>query len=90
MERLDDERAWADAVLDTPLWMARSARSKSDAMTIAGCCLKSHDGKWFGKLVTFDKDGDRVVVRGHGTMPSSPRCVWRGTVRQYLAMWGCA
>lgn len=93
-----DDRAWYAAYLDTPLTIGRYS-SPAEAMKHPGCAVKTRerictgDFKGFpvhtGKLVYYSEDlGEECLVRGHGDAVS-PKFVWRGTVREYLATWEC-
>lgn len=93
---VQDDVRWYSAYLDTPFGISPS-RSAEEAMRKPGCAVQSREidcdnphgfPKHHGKLVTFDESADRVVVRGHNS-PVSPRFLWEGTVREYLALWEC-
>ena len=95
MQDVVDEKAWFEAYLDTPLCPPRHASSAEDAMKTPGCRLKSKARRnpfgfpdRFGILVSFDLAADQAVVRGYGDCVS-PKFVWTGTVREYLAAWIC-
>ena len=90
-----DDRRWFKAWLNTPSGISQS-RTSEEAARKPGCAVKSRERdpdrlglpKHHGKLVVFDEGADRVVVRGWGD-EVSPRFVWEGTVREYLALWEC-
>jgi len=88
-----DDKKWYAAWLDTPMWMVNRPTNESEAAKEPGCCVKSRerDGIWpkhHGKLVSYDKEADRVVVRGHDSAVS-PRFVWEGTTSEYHRTWIC-
>jgi hypothetical protein len=88
-----DDNKWAQAWLDTPLWMQYRANSPTEAMKIPACAVKSREiangmPAHFGKLVSYDEATDRIVVRGHDSAVS-PRFVWVGTKAEYFRMWDC-
>lgn len=94
MKMTEDDTAWAEAWLDTPLGSPIDARNTTDAMTKPGCAVKSKERegvttwpKYFGVVVSFDTAQDRVRIRSH--RDNTPRRVWDGTSRQFFAMWEC-
>lgn len=99
MQRNDDEKVWYQAYLDTAFVdevRMKNATHPDQLLDMPGVALKSTSRhmaapmsgfpEHFGKLVSYDEAGDQVVVRSHGA-PGDPRCVWTGTVRQYIDMW---
>jgi hypothetical protein len=100
MKILIDESLWHEAWLDTP-FAAPSAYSAEAAMRLPGCHVKSKErnGQWpkfFGILVTYDVDTDRVVVRSKNLPPmtelfpdTNGKAIWVGTLADYHATWDC-
>lgn len=88
-----DDALWYTAWLDTPMWMRTSHGNPSEQMKEPGCCVcsREREGQWpkhHGKLVSYDEEADRVVVRGHDSAVS-PRFVWTGTKAEYFRTWIC-
>lgn len=94
MKLIEDEKAWAEAWLDTPVSSPKHAANPTDAMKQPGCAVKSKEHErahgfpcHFGRVVAYDEAQDLVRVRTHDG--DTPKRVWEGTVRQFFSMWDC-
>jgi hypothetical protein len=81
--------AWLDTVMNPPL----KGKSRWEAFVTPGACVKSYEReephvfpKYHGILVSHDPVRDHVVVRAH-VDGFSVRCVWTGTIAQYVTDW---
>lgn len=94
MNRTEDATEYLAAFRATPLAPRLDGLTREAAGRTPGACVKSTEResatgwpKHHGKLAVFDEAGDRVIVRSHEDGITEPRCVWTGTVAEFLADW---
>lgn len=90
----DDPLAYHNAYLDTNLNPRLDGLTQQQAFLVLGACVKATERdpqtgwpKHHGRLVSYDKNADRVVVRSHEDGITEPRRVWTGTVAEYHECW---
>lgn len=94
MKLIQDDKAWAEAWLDTPLSSPKDMSNATEAMKHPGCAVKSKEHerpygmpRYFGRVVAYDEAKDFVRVRTHDG--DEPKRVWEGPARQFFDMWDC-
>lgn len=90
----EDPATYHTAYMETVFAPRLAGLTREQAFLTLGACVKSIElaepngwPKHTGRLVTYDKQSDRVVVRSHEDGITEPRRVWTGTVAEYHAFW---
>lgn len=101
MKQIIDDAMWLVAYLDTPFGIpeervkrAHELRDPEHLADVPGVNLKTRElassgfPAAFAKLVIYDEEADRAVVRSKpDCLNDNLRCVWIGTLAEYTRMW---